>query len=118
MDMKNLKRTAADKKAEKDRKEKMGWPIPPEPDDYPQGAQISLGEDELKKLGITALPKAGDMVTFIGRGKIIAVHSEAEPGKAASDRVQIQITHMGMQKQGGKSAADKVYGGSDDEGMA
>lgn len=109
----NLKRSAEDKKAEKARHKAMGWGDGPEPHDYPQGAQINLGEGELEKLGMSSLPKAGDEVTFIGRGKVVTVHSEAQQGKDPSERVEIQITHMGLQKNATKSAASKMYG--DDE---
>jgi hypothetical protein len=108
MKLVNLKRSAADKTAEKARHKAMGWADPPEPHDYPQGAQINLGEGELSKLGFTEPPKAGAEVTFTGRGKIITVHSEAGgKGKDPTEHVQIQITHLGLEKRVG--AAEQMY---------
>jgi hypothetical protein len=109
MQIVNLKRSADDKKAEKARHKAMGWTDAPEPHDYPQGAQINLGEGEMEKLGLTTLPKAGDEVTFTGRGKVITVHSEAQQGKDPSERVEIQITHMGLAKNSTKPAVSKMY---------
>lgn len=108
----NLKRDAADKKAEKARHKAMGWTDPPEPHDYPQGARINLGEGELEKLGIATLPKADDEITFTGRGRVVTVHSESEQGKDPSERVEIQITHMGLEmKNPDNTAASKLFDG-------
>jgi hypothetical protein len=103
----NLKRSADDKKAEKERHKAMGFGDGLEPHDYPQGAQINLGEGELEKLGVSQMPKAGDEVTFTGRGKVVTVHSEAKQGKDPSERVEIQITHMGVQQT--SPVAAKMY---------
>ncbi len=107
MKMINLKRSAEDKKVEKKRHEAMGFTNPPEPHDYPQGARINLGEGELEKLGLSKLPKADEEVTFTGRGRIVTVHSEAEQGKDPTERVEIQITHLGLEKRIG--SAEQMY---------
>lgn len=116
MRIKNLKRSSAEKTAEKKRHEAMGWQNPPEPHDYPQGARINLGEGELEKLGMSKLPKADDEVNFTGRGRIVTVHSEAQQGKDPSERVEIQITHLGLEKRIG--SAEQMYDKtpSDDDG--
>lgn len=118
MKMVNLKRTAADKAAETKRHKAMGWDNPPEPHDYPQGARVNLGEGELEKLGIKKLPKAGDVFTVTGKVRVVTVHSESEQGKDPTERLELQITHLGMESARG--AAEQMYDRtpqpSDDDG--
>jgi hypothetical protein len=112
----NLKRTPAEKKAEESRHKEMGYSNPPKAHDYPQGLIINIGEGELDKLGIKTLPKADTEVNFTGRGRVVTVHSEAVSGKDPTERLEVQITHMGIATKT-PTAADTMYpdAGSDGE---
>lgn len=80
---------------------------------YPYGLCVSLCDEELSKLGITELPKVGEVLMLSAQVEVIGTEQSQNQGGAES-RLRLQITDMGM---GGmapaKSAAQNLYGNSD-----
>ena len=79
---------------------------------YPYGLCIHLGEDQIKQLGIAAMPSAGQAMTLIARVEVknAGVRDTAENGKIRD--MDLQITDMALAPEAKKeSAADKIYGG-------
>lgn len=103
-----MKRTAAEKKAQKERYSK---PIGPGGDDYSYGLCISLDKEALAKLGLKPGSfDIGDAVSFQGKGTIKALR-ESRGGYDDSANVEIQITNLGIE---GGSATDAVDRALDD----
>lgn len=69
---------------------------------YPYGLCISLGEDELEKLGIMtedgklSLPDVGDIVSLAAAAKVTSVTSREREDGECDCRVELQITHLGL----------------------
>ena len=76
--------------------------------EYPYGLRIRLEEDQLKKMGITELPKLEKEVELIAKGYISSVSSnESEYGSHRC--VEIQITEMAFEPKK-KSQSETLYG--------
>lgn len=100
-----MKRTEAEKKAEKDRYNK---PMPSSGEDYGYGLCISLDKSALQKLGLKPSKlDVGDEVSFEGRGIIKALRQD-KSGSYDSSNVEIQITDFGLE---GGSVEDAVSRG-------
>lgn len=110
--MVDLKRTAAEKKAEKAEWDAM--PMGGEGDDYPYGLRICLDSDTLEKLKLTPLA-VGGRVNFSGFGTVVSARmSESASGKECS--MDIQITDLDLSPMDEKSAASALYGDDDADG--
>ena len=59
---------------------------------YPYGLRISLGEDELKKLGLDADCDEGDYLDIRAFATVMSVHKEA-----GNTRVELQIEKMSVE---------------------
>lgn len=89
-----------------DAKEEIAESTYPQPVDkqpkYPYGLSISLGEDELEKLGIRTedgkldLPEVGDIISLVAAAKVTSVSSREEMSGEVCCRVELQITHLGL----------------------
>lgn len=85
----SMKETAAEEKAEQ---ASLDSPAP----DYPYGLRLSLGRNELKKLGMKDLPEIGDEFEIVARGKVVSIsQSESERGDGYKC-ADIQITEMSL----------------------
>lgn len=89
----DLKRTKADKKKASE-SNKIGSI---DGDDYPYGTRVSLGPDELDKLGTTTLPGVGTEVHVHARGHVTSVSEDHREGGKKHRRVEIQLKHMHVQ---------------------
>lgn len=79
---------------------------------YSYNTQFSLGNHELDKIGMKDLPKVGDRVHIRARGHVTAVKHEARRGDKPERRVEIQMTHMGIDGKGDpEDALDAVTSG-------
>jgi hypothetical protein len=106
----DLKRTAADKKAEE--KKYSEAPIGGGGDDYPYGLRICLDAATLKKLSLKPL-KVGGRVSLSGFADVVACSmSDSQYGESCS--MDLQITDLELSPQDAKSAASAFYG--DDDG--
>lgn len=102
MKLVSLKRTAAEKKKEKDR---YNTAIPSSGDDYGYGLCISLDKSALEKLGLKPSSfDVGDAVSFEGRGVIRALRQDKSSSYDSSN-VEIQVQSIGVE---GGTAADAV----------
>lgn len=77
---------------------------------YPYGLSISLGDDELKKLGLgDELPSAGEMIHLFAMAKVTSAgehESMGTDGKTSiCRRVELQITHLATENEDQENAA-------------
>ena len=67
------------------------------PDPYPYGLELHLNKDEMKKLGITEMPKLGAVLMIYASAKVESASKSA--GKQGEDMsMTLQITDMGIEK--------------------
>jgi hypothetical protein len=72
--------------------------------DYPYGLRISLGADELKKLGLP-VPDVGDAIDMRCFGTVTSVSTE-EGSHGASCRVEIQIEKIAVENESTESPGE------------
>jgi len=83
-------------------------PIEPEKPEYPYGLKITLEDEQLKALGIKALPGLEQMVKLSGKGVVCSISaSDSEYGSHRCLSIQITDLEVSMV---GKSDAQKLYG--------
>lgn len=87
----------ADMKMSKEEKADYSQPSPPE---YPWGLSISLGNDELEKLGVDLDDEVcvGDMVHINAMAKVTS-HSLNENEDGPKRRVELQIVFMALEDE-------------------
>lgn len=102
----DLKRTAGDRTAAK-----ALYETPIDQDEYDYGLRISLGDEELEKLGIKKL-EVGKKVIITAAAEVIEF-SENESDSGKRRRVELQIQKMDI-TQGSTNAISALYG--DDSG--
>lgn len=88
-DMVSMERTSEDRQ-----KSSYGMPMPSS--DMPYGLCISLTEVEIEKLGLEGDCSVGDMIEFCAVAKVTAVSSTDSEENGKHCRVELQITHMGI----------------------
>lgn len=82
---------------------------------YPYGLTISLCDESLQKLGVSAPPAVGSTVMITARATVTNVSAEQLQSGETEQRLGLQITDMAMGSSSApKSAAATLYGG--DEG--
>jgi hypothetical protein len=91
-DLVHMARTKAEKKADKDRYKVGG---PGDGEDYGYGLTVRLNHEHLKKLGITKMPKAGDMMHLHAKAHVKSTSEHSEEG---SDRrhIELELRHMAV----------------------
>jgi hypothetical protein len=80
---------------------------------YPYGLCISLGKDELEKLGITALPKVGTEMMIMAKCYVKMTRAYETQGEGEDMGIELQITDMeiqGNQQQRNAEASTMLYG--------
>ncbi len=80
---------------------------------YPYGLCISLGKDELEKLGITALPKVGSEMMITAKAIVKSTSEYDTQGAGKEMSVSLQITDMGLGQTDdaqNNDRASKLYG--------
>lgn len=87
-------------------------PLAPE---YPYGLRISLCEEDLAKLGITALPAVGQKLALNATAAVVSVSTyqadDASDNGRDEQRVELQITDMALAPASERSVAQMLYGG-------
>lgn len=101
----DLKRTSSDKSAVTSLYE-----APSDAEEYDYGLRISLGDEELEKLGIKKL-EVGKKVMIAAVAEVIEF-SENESDNGKRRRIELQIQKMDI-TQGSNNAIDVLYGDSD-----
>lgn len=63
---------------------------------YPYGLCLCLQNEDLERLGMTDLPEAGDMIILNAIAKVTSVSSRESEDSPPDRRVELQITHLGV----------------------
>lgn len=95
------------------KREEMPGAIEADEPRYPYGLCISLGKEELEKLGITALPKVGSEMMVTAKAVVKSVSAYDTQGEGQDMRVELQITDMGLGQTDdaqNNDRASKLYG--------
>lgn len=88
-------------------------PAPGEAPLYPYGTRLTLGDDELKKLGI-ALPAVGASFMLMARVEVVSARADKVQDGEAEIGADLQITDMELQPEGAQSdAATKLWPDAD-----
>lgn len=82
---------------------------PASSEEYPYGLRLSLGQEELTKLGIEALPAVGTEMRLVAMVKVVSASSSEYEGEGERRDMSMQITKMQL---GGddKDIASKLFG--------
>lgn len=104
MDLVDVKRTKADKEAEKER-----WESSEERDDYPWGLRIHIDEETAEKLGLGDLDAGQDVMLhakcFVAEDSINKTNGKTRRNMA------LQITAMKLEQgEAGPDVATALYG--------
>lgn len=77
---------------------------------YPYGLCLTLGKDELEKLGMTTLPDVGAKMNVMAMGyvKSTSAYETQDDGKSMS--VEIQLTDLEISPGDRKDPAEVMYG--------
>jgi hypothetical protein len=103
----DMKLTAEDKRREEKEMQAGG-----EPDDYPWELRFTLDGDELDKLGMSGLPKVGEIMDLQAKVKVVGVYASDNATMGSNRSINLQITALGLEPETtGKSAAQTLYGG-------
>jgi len=79
---------------------------------YPYGLKITLGPEELEKLGISELPQVDSFVDFEAKAQVVGVSVHESEGDVNEHRLELQITEIYMKdKKEEKSTESALYGG-------
>jgi len=82
-----------------------------EEEKYPYGLRIHLDKDALKKLGITELPKVGDVVVISAKASVGSVHESEHLVGEVNRNVDLQITDLDVKPESAKKSAEEVIYG-------
>lgn len=77
-----------------------------EAEKYPYGLNITLNEDQIKKLGIK-LPKSGSMMSLHAQCKVVSVSSNDRANGGTDRRIELQMQKMCVEP-GAMSAMDAM----------
>ena len=88
------------KRTEEDRKKSAGTIMEGEQPDYPWGLRITLNDEQIKALGIKALPAVGAKCAIEAVGIIQSVSDEAVDNGESNQRIEIQITDLALAAPG------------------
>ena len=101
------------KRSEADKGEAMGCsPCHDDMPDYPYGTRLNLDEEQLAKLGITAMPTAGATVLIEAKGMVTGMREEHIDGKLRRG-LEIQLTELGIDTGAGESMTERLYPAKD-----
>lgn len=82
---------------------------------YPYGLSISLDDESLAKLGITALPTVGTAMTLTARVEVCSTSQYQDRKGESESSLSLQITAMELSpasESASTDAASLLYGGS------
>lgn len=94
-------------------REEMPGEIEADEPRYPYGLCITLGKDELEKLGITALPKVGTEMMIHAMVYVKSTSAYQTQGEGEQMSMDLQITDMGIhadQQARNAEASTMLYG--------
>lgn len=114
MALKDMKRTKADQKASKEKYNTACEPMGG--DEYPWSLRLTLNDEELKKLGISSLPKVGGKMSLSAEVSVIATRQADRSNGGTERSLELQITRMELSGKSAGSALDAVQQGIDEAG--
>ena len=79
------------------------------PDPYNYEHRITLDQDALDKMGVTATPKVGDVFHVLGEGHVHSVDASHIAGGKQSLRVGVQMRKMGMKPKGSTPESEGAF---------
>lgn len=79
----------------------------PDGSGYPYGLVITLRSMDIAKLGLKEFPTAGD--TFMISGVAFVTSTIAEPGDDDGDRLELQITSLGLEPEQKRNNIRALY---------
>jgi hypothetical protein len=77
--------------------------------DYPYGLCISLGIDEMKKLGIDKLPDIGQEFHIYAVTHVTSVNASSSEGGDDSASISLQITEMGVMPEAEEDGEEDTF---------
>ncbi len=77
-------------------------------EDYPWGLRITLDDEQLKSLGMSALPAVGMPVGIEAIGLIVSASENSVDDGKSERRVEIQITDLAIAASG-PALQDRMY---------
>lgn len=80
----------------------------PFPETYPWGLSITLGQEELEKLGVDKMPKIDGTVTLYAKAKVTRREETQTEGGVTRRTLGLQITELCLEARG-KSSAEVLY---------
>jgi hypothetical protein len=105
MKLTNMKMSAGEAKAAT-----MCSPEPADEPKYPYGLNLSLGDEELDKLGLKGdMPETGETYILTARVKVTECSSRDTQGDGVRSSVNLQITDLALDEDS-KTDAEAVYG--------
>ena len=78
------------------KREEMPGEIEADEPRYPHGLCLTLGKEELEKLGISALPKVGTEMTITAKSYVKMTRAYETQGEGKEMGIELQITDMGV----------------------
>ena len=85
--------------------------------EYPYGLCITLGKEELEKLGITVLPQVGSEMMVHAKAYVKMTRAYDTQGDGKDMSVELQITDMAIEPAEGEvnneQRASMLYGGGE-----
>lgn len=122
-DLVDMKRSKADKKDESKKYDSPSFGQ----EDYHHGLSVSLGHEELSKLGIHTMPQVGDKFHMHAHAHVTSAHEHSREGGKKERRIELQLRKMAVQNageqdthegklKGAKAAMDKAL--DKEEGQA
>ena len=88
-------------------------PTPADAPKYPWGLCLTLNDDSLEKLGVTALPAVDTEVTIVAKAVVSSTREYETQGDGSERTVELQITDMqldGLDRDLFGRAAEMLYG--------
>lgn len=66
--------------------------------EYPYGLRLDLGGESLEKLGVTSLPKVGDVMTITAKVRVTGARQHEDEGTKGKvhKSMSLQITDLGI----------------------
>lgn len=76
--------------------------------DYPYGLSLSLDTEQLKKLGISSMPKIGKIMQLKAVAVVTSVSQSDSQGGGVSRRMELQLQKLGLEE--GHESAEEAMG--------
>lgn len=101
------------KMSKKERKD-VAQPVDMLEEEYPWGLEVSLDDESLKKLGMTALPEMGTEMTLVAKVKVRS-RSENENDRDSEPHrnLGLQITDMELKTEAESKTDKETFYGKD-----